>query len=233
MVNFFLGSTFIASWYIMALVIGMPLVYFASRLLNNWWLLLGAWLINVWCSLLSNWGLSPVGRTLWASLQASHIPIYPYMSFPIGLIWLVLGKMFADGDLNFLMKKTSLWLTAAATCVLYGEQYIVTTHHYILTNDSYIMLVPVAVSLFGFLLTTHLTLPHASWLRPFSTVTYCMHASLAMVIRFLLERHGLIIDRFLESLALWAVVVILSWLVTLLIIRLEKVQGLHWLRFSH
>ena len=94
------NSTFSDSWYIMALIIAMPMIYFLSNWMNNRYLIIIGILSNVLPVLVTNY----VGTNL-GSMVAHHwyeLPfrIYPYQSFIVALLWVTIGKLFADGQIR-------------------------------------------------------------------------------------------------------------------------------------
>lgn len=233
-INFIFGSTFFASWYIMALILGIPIIYFLSRSLNNRILLLIGFVFNAFAVLLTNYGLSPIGQTLLNWLHSWPIGMSPSLNFMVGLVWIVLGKMFADGDLNRLINKKSMYWTAFFLVLLYGEEFLTQWAHIVYYNDDYFMLLPVCTFFFGWLLTTNVKVPGHRFFRAFSTIAYCFHGSFAQGVSYLLsDRLNIQITRFSQSLLMWAFVVSVCSILTIMILRLEKVKGFGWLRLSH
>lgn len=227
------GSTFVASWYIAALAINAVLLYFAAKLLNNYWLLGITFLINVYCVLLTNYGATALGHALWAPLY--HLPVFisPYLSFPVGLFWLVLGKVMAENKERLLSFKTSMTLLPFAVAGLYYEQYWIMTHHTMSFNDCFFMLIPVGFLIFSAMIQTHFSVPYAPYLRAYSTITYCFHASFAIVLRYVLGMYAITITRFSQSVLLWAVTALVCVVATVVIVNLEKVRGFGWLKVAH
>lgn len=231
--GFLFGSTFFASWYIMGVILGIPIVYFASRIMSNKVMLVIAWVINSFAVILTNYGLSPLGQAALNWLHSWPISISPSLSFMVGLLWIVIGKMFADGDLDKLINPRGIYWAMGAMLLLYGEELLVHRIHTMYYNDCYFMLLPVCMLFFGWLLTTHVNVPYAREMRAFSTIAYCFHGSLVLVIKYVLQVAGSPITRIYESLLLWAFVVVVSWILTLVILRLQHVRHLGWIRLSH
>ena len=141
--------------------------------------------------------------------------------------------MFAEHDFPKIDGKQSLFITVLTMLPLYLEQFIVTTLHYSVATDVFFMLPPVVFGIFSFFLSTQFTVTVAPQLRAFSTITYCLHASMSMVIVFLSAKIGISFVRFSSSVTLWFIVVILSAVATLILLRLQKIPGFRWVRFSH
>lgn len=231
--NFFLGSTFIASWYIMGLIIGIPIIYLLSKFINKWLLCTITLALNVYCVLLTNYGQTVVGKLLWSWTQNHFFGYSPYLSFIVGLLWLMIGKLFADGDLKALVNKRSKYFVGLFLVLLYFEEYGTYKAASSLYTDCFFMLIPLCTFFFGWILSTHWSVPGSRHLRAFSTIAYCFHASFAVVLKYLLMTAGIPVQRFRESLLVWFVTVFVSWLLTLLILRLEKFPFFKWLRLSH
>ena len=86
--GFVFGSTFPASWYLMALIIGTALVYIGSRYMGNCVVFIVGTVLYIICCLLSNYG------NFCGSLRVIN-GIYPtafFNSFPVAIIWISLGK---------------------------------------------------------------------------------------------------------------------------------------------
>ncbi|WP_461215934.1 acyltransferase family protein [Lacticaseibacillus sp. GG6-2] len=231
--DYFIGAAFLASWYIGALIVGVPIVYFVSRFVNNYVLILCALVVYAWCVILSNYGNTELGQILNQSL--TKIPFYfvPYMNFPISLIWLAMGKWFADEQ--FRVNSWKRWLVGLVVSglLLYVEQGFVVSKKLSIGNDAYFMLIPFCSVLFLGILSVNFHVPHARFLRAFSTIGYCFHDSFQSTIRRLLAHFGHAVTRFSGSLMLWLVAVVVCMILTWVILRFEKVHGLKWLKYTH
>lgn len=232
--NLLFGETFFASWYIMALILGVPIIFGLSRLMGNKMLLMITLALNYFAVILSNYGLTSLGRSLQSWVLTWPITITPALSFLVGLVWIVIGKMFADGDLDSLVRHRSLYWAVPAVVLLYGEKLLTHVFHTSAYNDAFFMLIPVCTLLFGWILSTQWTVPGYKTMRAFSTIAYCFHGSYAIVVRSLLWTiFGISITKVYQSVLLWLFVLLSSWVLTLFILRAEKLKGLHWLKYSH
>lgn len=223
--SFFMGSTFIASWFIMAAVIATVLVAVLSRYLSNGKLLLLSMIPFCACCLMSSYGNT-------AYMQA-HMSIFAqsagfsYNNYWVALFWVIVGKMLAERtQRETLNTKTLLLLSLLGIVALYGEQSLIVSHGWAAADDCYFSLPLICVPLFLLLLSCDIRIGHARFLRCTSTVTFCLHANLQFVLRDYCQAS-------VSQNAMFAIVLIASWALTLLILKLEKLPHLHWLRYSH
>lgn len=92
--HFFFGSTFIASWYIMALIIAVWAVLILSVKLSSTQVVAITAPFFVVSCLMSNYYYAPLTQ---AHLDALEFAFwYPYNSFWIGLFWVAVGKWISD-----------------------------------------------------------------------------------------------------------------------------------------
>lgn len=226
--GFFFGSTFRASWFLMAGVIATVLVAAASRYLSNRWLFVLSLIPFVACCCLSNYAKAP--------LVADHVAALKklfdgsYNSFWVAIFWVVAGKILAEREGN--PRHVALGakgLGCASFCglaVLYLEQFVVVRNGWSAANDCYFALPLVCIPLFLLVLRADISLPHTDALRAASTVTYCLHFTL-----FYVMKNYLHID--LAGDAMYALALLTCWLVTVLILKLERKPHLGWLKYAH
>jgi hypothetical protein len=228
-----LNSTFADSWYIMALILAIPIVFGLSRFCNNY--ILGAFglVTNVLCMLLTNYANTDIGINIANYWYALPVRLYPYQAFTVAILWVVVGKLFADNNLK--VTKRSLWKVGLGISFigLYAEQYLVLHMGWNKNGDSFLMLIPTCIFLFGLISTMSAGRSSGLWLHAFATVTYCLHGSLLRVVNMLAAPlHYQIVNNF-DRLAVWFIVILTCALATLVITRLETFKGLHWLHFAH
>lgn len=189
-IKIFFGSTFAASWYISALVLGMCFVFICDKTGINHRIILGFTLIiYVICCLNSNY------RNLIAddSIIVMINRIYPgtiYNGFLVGLFWISLGYIFACKGRIRDRKKSSIGLVISILLLLI-EYYIVTKYHLTVDNDCYFMLVPACYFIFDNLISCKWKCKKidAKKLRKYSTIIYCVHGSIAGIIgRYWIKR---------------------------------------------
>ncbi len=185
--GFFLGSTFIASWYLMALLIGIILICLLSKVLPNYVLVLLGGVLYLVCCAGSNYANADFVKH---SILNSVIRSYPghiYNGFPVAIIWVALGKCFVDKKQR---KTGGLHVLLALACfvLLLMEQYLINVNEFSKANDCYLALVPLCYCVFAMIRSTRITLNNPRTLREFSTALYCVHATLAGSLREVLGR---------------------------------------------
>lgn len=226
------GSTFIASWYLSALVIGLIIIFFLSRHFTAKQILLVVLPAYIWCVLTSNY--SKLG---WLSffahswLRQSAFSWSPYNSFLVALLWLAIGKAFVDHEtLLFKGTKKQLIMILGFMGLLYIEQLIIIYFNSYSTNDCYFTLVPLCAAIFSLLLNVVVHFKRAKILRTFATITYCAHASLSQLIIYL---YSLTTLTFGEASLIFLIITVICAVTTLLVTRLERYPHLAWLKYSH
>lgn len=227
--SFFFQSTFIASWYIMALVISVWLVLVASMVLRNSAVVLLMTPVFVTCCLMSNYRNVLIESGHLATL-VSFFGDAPYNSFWAGLFWVSLGKYVAD--CRGCMGATSRQLVVLGVIglmVLGAEQFIIQMNHFAVVNDSFFSLPLVVVPAFLLLLRLDINFRGAAFLRAASTVVYCLHGTL----RYVLVGVGAALGCSFENLVLLLPVIGICLLATWGIMAGEGRKGLSWLRFAH
>jgi surface polysaccharide O-acyltransferase-like enzyme len=93
------------------------------------------------------------------------------------------------------------------------------------------MLVPVSVLLFVAIMKTRVTVPLARALRQFSTVIYCFHGSLAVVLGGVIRKLGINTEALFGAVLQYVLVVAGCIAAALLIRKLQKIRGLAVLRY--
>lgn len=182
----FLGSTFSASWYITASIISVVIVFYLSRKINLYVILGGSFIIFLFCCLVSGYAnaFSFVGQI--------DKTIRPYLgdlnlSFWIGLIWISVGKLFADKKirLNYVVCITAILVSAV---LLYLEYYFTTTYLPTPKNrDGYVFLLPLCCFIFaGLLKFTDKKIKFAVEMRKCSTLIYVSHGAFILGVQTVL-----------------------------------------------
>lgn len=231
-----LGSTFTASWFLSALALGTAVVWGLSRVMRQRWVLLLTLAAYLYCVLLTNYG----GLT-WVQTLVPHIPYRAPIFFAApnsilaGLFWIALGKFFADhrGTCYTGRWQSQLGLVAVGYVLLALEQLLIVWRNSSVAADCYASLVILVPLLFGLILHIPLHLPHARFLRAFSTVTYCLHATLRRSIVAHTLSAGVVLNTFKRSILLWLLILLMSATLTAVILRLQQRRGWGWLRYAH
>jgi peptidoglycan/LPS O-acetylase OafA/YrhL len=227
------NSTFRASWYLMALNIGVILIYFMSRKLRPVVLVCLTAPVYLICCLFTNYyGLAQSNETV-MDLYRSYLAVFGSLvnGFPAALFWLALGNMFTKVDLQT-DKGRLLLVMIVSGLLLMGEHLLVRGLGLQGANDCYLMLIPVCVAFFCYIQNTKLGCGKKLRMGHLSTIIYTSHASVITVV-------GAVLRRVLSPTALG-----LNWLVfgvslmgclciCSVIFYLEKKKGFRWLRYAY
>lgn len=229
-IKVFFGSTFAASWYISALVIGMCFVFICDKLKINYGIIVGiTFAIYVVCCLNSNYrNLMPDN-----SIIVMINRIYPgtiYNGFLVGLFWIFLGYLFACKGTICDRKNSQIGLITSCLLLL-AEYFIVTKTHLAVDNDCYFMLIPVCCFAFDNLISCEWNCKRidVKVLRKYSTIIYCVHASLAGVI----EHYWISGSDFTDCVLKFILVLAMSLMVANTVCVLEKKKVFKWLHNAY
>lgn len=233
--SFFLASTFTASWFIMALIIGVSIVFFASKKLNNTSLFIIGTVIFVLICIRSAYMFlfkDPewVQSILVGVVKYENIMCEPMTSFPVGIFWIVCGKMFADGAFSRFKIKASSVVLAVSAGLLLTEWLILKHFSGNFNKDSYLMLAPCSIAIFNILIQLKpVSLKYAREMRKISIIVYASHGAVISCISYLFNLAG------------WSAPSVIKFFLTviicvggaILILYLEKKKYFTWLKYSH
>ena len=227
---FFFGSTFRGSWYLMALMIAVVVVYLLSKKFGNKFIIAVSFvLFFIVCFRTSYYGFVPGTQYIEFAKKYESIFGNQANSFPIAFIWVAIGKWFADSD-GFNISCIKSFIFFLISCVLlFAEWYALKLVSGRYGNETYFMLIPVCIFLFDFVKK----LPQPAFnvpiaLRDISIINYMTNATVAKVLMWILGYFS-IKNTFLTFL-LTAGICVIIWLV---ISALENKKYFKWLRFSH
>ena len=159
--------------------------------------------------------------------------IYPgtiYNGFLVGLFWIFLGYIFACKGKISDRKRSKIGLIISFV-LLMGEYFIVTKYHLTVDNDCYFMLVPVCYFVFDNLISCEWKCKRidVKVLRKYSTIIYCVHASLAGLV----EHYWISGDDFIECILKFILVLVMSLIVANIVCILEKKKTFKWFRNAY
>ena len=181
---FLFASTFRASWYIMACVIGALIVYAASRVMKNRTLICVFAVTGLISCLTSAYHPLMEANAALGAVYAGYQKVFaaPQASYVVSLFYLACGKCFAEGKPG--LSRDSIVRLLVGSCIcLYGEWRLVARLFGTIGNDCYFFLMPTAVLIFALLQSGEAReIRNARRLRECSTVIYALHASLCSVI---------------------------------------------------
>ena len=229
------ASTFFSSWFIAALVIGTIIVYYASAVIH-WKGLLAAALViyALVCFRSSYWHFVPKGSFLIPAAKA-YVRVFtePYKSFPAAILWIVIGKMFAESKIE-LSKVKSFLLLALGMVLLYAEWLVVKKTGGEARNDCYFMLLPFCVGVFSVIkLFESKSFAHDTRnIRKASAITYASHGSIATVISAITNSlfH---VNAYNHAVFLFIITAFLSILLSAALILLSRRKFFAFLKYAY
>ena len=226
-------STFRASWYIMALCIGMVIIFYVSRKISDGVLLVVSGLIHLIMCLFSNYyGLiEGCGPIVAAEEAYKAVFVTVCNSFPVSFLWILLGKRFAEGKIG-LSRGCSILITALSFVVVCVEHVLVLRYDLrAAATDYYVFLVPLCIGLFSLIQHAEVRCKCAPVLRKMSTIMYVLHSS-AIVITSLVCRRLLGLGGVGADLLEFLMVILLCIAASVVFLKLEDKRGFHWLRWA-
>ena len=225
------GSTFVASWYISASVIAMLIVFFASKHLSSFQLLIASFVVYATVCLRSSY-MFLLDRNSWFAVVSEHYDNalnVSYNSFPVAVFWFSVGKCFAENKFKW-SALTNIIVLAASMAGLYVEWFAVKHFSGEIKNDCYFMLIPTVIALFHYVKNRPpVCNDKAVMLRKMSTIIFVTHASVAFVVSHFFKR----LMGLWNGLALYIATVSVCLMICLLIFALEKTKLFKWLKYSY
>lgn len=223
--QFLFSYTFaIPSWYIMATIIGVLIVYSMNRLKLKWVLPIVGFGTYIICCITSNYETLFSQDGLFNNIIIGGGKLKPQNSFLVSLIWVYIGYYFVNHRI-----RVKLYMIPICLILLYIEYFIINKKIGIPeSQDNYIMLVPLCVLLFVYILGLNVKYTHCVTLRKMSTIIFCFHHPFATVVNILLLHKG-IETGFLN----FTITIIVSLLVCCIIFKLEKNKYFKWLKYSY
>ena len=223
------GSTFVASWFIVACMIGMTIIYLLRRHLRVATVISAAAFL-LCCARSSYFGAFPHFNAWWEGVFPHYSPV---TSFPAGLLWICIGAWCArakEPGEGSAMKWGTVMI--AGLIMLYFEHWVVTTEHWQHLNDCYVSLAVVCPGIFMWVRSLPPMYYKSSlMLRHASVIAYCMHGSIAFAMLPVMGRNhisqpeqGIIV--FLVTMA---AVTAASWL----ILRLRRLKPMRKLEIAY
>lgn len=224
------GSTFPASWFVMACVIGTLLVYYGGKCVSDPVLALISLAVYAVVSIRSayTFAIEDIPAIMGFYTGVENVIVYIMLSFPVALFWIVCGKLFAENKINL-----KLWSAVVGTVIsgiaLYLEADYVDHQIEGYFPDCYLLMVPFAVMVFAVI--RQITIPELRWgiyLRKISVIIFTTHIYTLRVTGAVLRKVGLP-----SVLLQYALTVCICVCIGLVILWLEKKHGFGWLKYSH
>ena len=236
--DFLFGSTFIASWYIMASIIAVCLISICMKKVPNYVILIAASICYIIACLSSNYGHLIMRLDSLASALSVVFKLFgkPYNNFIVALLWITIGKVVAEHETEIYSQyktcrgRLLVLIALIIGCImLFAEQELIRIYDFALANDCYIMLSVPTTALFIVVINTDLHLKHAAALRAASTITYCLHGTFIKSVSFVFISIGINLQSFFVLIT----TLIVCYMTTIVILRMESRPQLRVLLFSH
>lgn len=229
--RFLFNSTFRASWYIMALIIGVSVVYFLSKIIPDKIIFWGSFSIYVIACLVSNYyGLFShdfIIIRLYEWYMRHFVSLLN--SWPISLIWICIGKMIAEKDKeNYMNLEFYVIVGVLSFVCLYFEQLYILNKDISKVNDCYFSLIPLCWMIFLIIKNMNFTCKKAFALRKLSTILYVTHASTIDILNAMLK-----VFNIRNSLLTFILVIVIGIVIYHMISILEKNKYFKWLKYSY
>jgi len=183
--SIFFGSTFSASWFISATIIGVILIHFLTKLLRKDFAVFIISLLAFCFVTLASSYKPLISGTFVETAIDKYVAIFGYLvcSFPAALLWIFIGKMVAEQKIRFQPLWLLILLTICSCIGLFLEWKFVGSLAGSYSNDSYFMLAPLCILLFlGMQQLKPVCWKHSVHFKRASTVIYVTHASIIPVI---------------------------------------------------
>lgn len=207
----FLGNTFYGSWYIIASIEAVGLVYLLSRKFSNVWLLLIAIALHI-VTLFSSTYYYVLPLKLQELFLTVNSYFSPHFSFLYATLFIVIGKIAFDRnkDVSPLM---------ILLCGILWTVEIVMTRNLALDPVSFIILPFLLWALLMFCQKTDLSICQSEWfsiIRKMSTLVYLIHPLVVLLIAPLFHQSGW------YMILKWLIVSSLSCVVAYIVVTLSK-----------
>lgn len=225
------GSTWMASWYIAATIIGTTIIYTLSKKIKNNVLLFFSAIIYLICCFASNyWGIFSAENLVVKIINGytQYLGSNIFCSFPVSLFWISLGKKLADEgakkiNIRYFVIAFTLLVVESIVVILLGVQYM---------TDCYILLIPTVFLGVSYVLTTDIKVTYSRYLRAFSVVVFCSQGIFITIFNKVFMHLGIIENVKIDILK-YCLIVICCIMVTGIILKMEKNRFLHFLRYAH
>lgn len=212
--DFFFGNTFDASWFLGALIVGMPIVWGLSKIFKEWLV----WVIPLAVHLYLIYHQSL--PQAWQAPYDFYISFKdPGLAFPGGLIWITIGYYLSnEWVIDFIVRvKNKIWWMAALLA------FIVMVLGIIPVAPMMLLVAVLFAAAYTWKLPEHPALYKR--LRNYSILFYVIHDSFKKIPKQLFGwQNGPL---------LYAVTIVVCFLSSEFIIRMKDVKGFHWLRYAY
>lgn len=230
--DFLFGSTFQSSWYIIALITGFTIVLFLSDKISQSALVIIGVILYIPSLLSSNYEFliesSDTLRLIGGSL--SKVFLLPCRNFSVSILYIAIGKYLAEKNYEGKTKRYTVTFLLAFAALIIEYLALRFSGVKIEDTDCYIALPFAAYYLCKVFLTLDITCKGAMVLRKISTVSYCAHMAVFMVVG---KCFKLLEIPDWQNILRFAVTLLLTHILSLVLIKLTDYKCFRFLKYSH
>lgn len=214
-------STFPASWYISAYIIGISIIFFSRKRFKLAVVL--SFIVYIVCCLSSNYYYVFVNPLFAPPELILNYNIYN--SFPVGLLFICMGKYFAYKEYKSIWSGTSLCIVGLGLLLL--ENYLICKYNWRKADDCYIGLILLAPGIFMLFnsIIPALVKFDTKNIRKYSTIYYCSHISIITIL-------GALFGEFTKFILLLLVILICT-ILSFILVRISSKSKFKWIRYSY
>ncbi len=219
----------------MASVYGIAAVYLLSRKLSNKSLLL----LSVPCYLIATvysefrYALPNIFPSDLYDIFMKIVGVFgePCFNGVVAIMYIVIGKIIADGKIGNKTAKTYGYGFAGAMVILLGEYFFMRRYDFFAyTSDCLMFIAPAVVFLVLLVMNIHVNVSHAKMFRNMSTIIYCIHIPIYETLIIYVDKFGIPNPAGITGFIMTAAV---TTAIAFIIIKLEKCKHLHILQYTH
>lgn len=180
-----LGSSFPASWYLMALAIGIIFVAKLDRGIGKYIVPVIAFLFFFLCLGQKTWRVL-ADKTIFLPKIYNATEISYAASFFIAIIWIWMGRLFVkfrDRVDKADIKAAAAAFVCALVILFFEDKWLYDRGLFTMNNDVYFSCLFACPLFFLLILKMDISVPHTKTLRCMSTLIYCIHATIAELLR--------------------------------------------------
>lgn len=184
-----LGQAFTGSWYIIALIIGSVIIYFASKKLSAEWLIVVTLPFYVICCFTTNYRGIFCADSFLIRFNTAYENITQCVfntSLPGGLFWIAVGNYLAKKG-NGIKTHVLKILFAFSVLLICAERYLIVRFGWQYLDDCYFTLILLCPVLFLLINGHKFAFTSRFRFREMSTLIFVIHGSCGRVVGFILK----------------------------------------------
>ena len=180
-----LGSSFPASWYLMALPIAVIFVAKLDKGIGKHIVPVIAVLFFLLCLGQNTWRAA-TNKTVFLPKIYNATEISYAVTFFVAIIWVWMGRIFVtyrDRLLAVDIKKVSAAFAVSLILLFFEDKWLYDRGLFTMNNDVYLSCLLAGPLLFWIILKMDIHVSHAKMMRVMSTLIYCIHATIAELLK--------------------------------------------------